>query len=54
MSLLVSVKAYDGSIVRIPKDKIQSFNLQQSKIKKLLDEGVPLKDIESLIKDNKL
>ena len=54
MSLLVSVKAYDGSIVRIPKEKLKDFNLQQSKIQNLIKNGVSLQEIQILLRENKL
>ena len=54
MNSIVSIKAYDGSIVRVPKDKVEEFKLQQAKIINLLSKGVSLEDIKTLIKNNKL
>ena len=54
MSSLVSVKAYDGTIVRIPKDKLNEFNARQEKIRKMLNSGKSSEEIKTLIKEGAL
>lgn len=54
MDNLVSVKSFDGTIVRIPKDKIVTFNARQGKIRQLMDEGKSKQDIRELIKEERL
>lgn len=50
---LVSVRAYDNTIVRVPIDKLEEFNVRQNKIKQLLDEGKSIKEIMEIIKEDK-
>lgn len=54
MSNFVSVKSYDGTIVRVPKDKLNEFNVRQQKIRDLLNRGKSLKEIKSLIEEGVL
>ena len=51
---LVSVKAYDGTIVRVSEDKVKEFVLQQAKIKELLDKGMTIEEIIKLIDNGDL
>ena len=50
MSTFISVKSYDGTIVRIPKEKLKEFNLKQKQIKEMLDNGKSLEDIKIVLK----
>lgn len=54
MSGFVSVKAYDGTIVRIPKDKLNEFNIRQEKIRALLNSGKSSEEIKTLINEGAL
>jgi len=50
MADLVSVKSYDGTIVRVPREKLQTFKIQQEKIRKMINEGKSLEEIKNLLK----
>jgi hypothetical protein len=54
MEKLVSVRAFDGTIVRIPESKLEIFTVQQNKLKRLLNEGKSVDEIKSLIKEGAL
>ena len=54
MGNLISVKSYDGTIVRIPEEKLDEFNARQIKIREMLDNGKSLEEIKSLIKEGSL
>ena len=54
MEKIVSVRAFDGTIVRIPESKLESFTVQQNKLKRLLNEGKSVDEIKSLIKEGAL
>jgi len=54
MDRLVSVKAYDGTIVRIPESKINEFTIRQERIKKLLKEGRTIEEVLILLKEGAL
>lgn len=50
----VSLKAFDGTIVRVEESKIKTFIAQQERIKKLINEGKSLDEIKEILKkDNK-
>lgn len=51
MKKYVSVKAYDGTIVRISEDKLEDFNAQQELIKHLLNTGRSPEEVMTLIKE---
>ena len=51
---MVSVKAYDGTIVRIIESKVKEFEKQQNKIKKLIEQGKTIDEITKLIEDETL
>ena len=51
MKKYVSVKAYDGTIVRISEDKLDAFNAQQELIKHLLSSGQSLDEVIALLKE---
>ena len=51
MSRIVSVKAYDGTVVRIPENKVKEFLLRQEKIKELIKKGESTKDVLRLLKE---
>jgi len=51
MKKYVSVKAYDGTIVRISEDKLEEFNAQQELIKHLLSSGKSLDEVIALLKE---
>lgn len=48
----VSMKAFDGTIVRVEESRIIQFKIQQEKIKALLNEGKKIEDIQKILKDN--
>ena len=54
MKNFVSVKAYDGTIVRIPKEKLKEFKVRQDKIRELLNRGKSFDEIELFIKEGAL
>ena len=54
MSSFISVKAYDGTIVRIPRDKLNEFNARQEKIRSMLNSGKSSEDIRRFIKEGVL
>ena len=54
MGSFVSVKSYDGTIVRIPKDKVNEFNNKQLKIKEMLSKGKSIEEIKVLIREGAL
>lgn len=54
MSNFVSVKSYDGTIVRIPKEKIKEFKANQEKIKDMLNKGKSIEEIKVLIREGAL
>lgn len=47
----VSVKSFDGNIVRIKKDDLSKFQKNQEKIKKWQKEGLSLEDIQKKLKE---
>ena len=49
---LVLVESYDGTIVKVPKDKVKEYLRQQALIKKYLEEGKSLAEIKKLLKEN--
>ena len=53
MKRYISVKAYDGTIVRITEDKLTEFKEQQTKIKELLDSGKSLDEVVKFLKETK-
>ena len=48
----VSLKAYDGTIVRVEESKVKLFKDQQEKIKLLLDEGKSIEEIKDILKNS--
>ena len=54
MEKMITVKAYDGSMVTINEKDLQSFNITQEKIKKNVEEGKSIDEIFNLIKEGKL
>lgn len=49
---LVLVKSYDGTMVKVPKDKVKEYLNQQTLIKKYLKEGKSIAEIKILLKEN--
>ena len=47
----VSVKSFDGNIVRIKKDDLPEFQKNQEKIKNWQKEGLSLEDIQKKLKE---
>ena len=43
-----SLKAFDGTIVRVEESKVKTFMAQQEKIKKMLSEGKSLEEIKMI------
>lgn len=54
MTKYVSVKAYDGTLVTIPQEKLVEFNLRTQKIKNLLKSGKSKKEITKMLKEGNL
>ena len=54
MKKLISVKTFDGTIIRIPQNKLQDFNIKQEQIKKMINDGKSMEEITSLIKEGAL
>ncbi len=46
---LVLVEAYDGTIVKVPKDKVKEYLAKQALIKKYLEEGKSLAEIKKIL-----
>ena len=44
---------YDNKIVRIPREKLEEFKENQTKIKKLLEEGKTRKEVLEVLKNDK-
>ncbi len=53
MEKMVTMKAYDGSLVQISEKDAKKFELRTKKIKKLLQEGKTLEEIYSLLEEEK-
>lgn len=47
----VSVKSFDGNIVRIKKEDLPKFQKNQEKIKNWQKEGLSLEDIQKKLKE---
>ncbi len=47
----VSVKSFDGNIVRIKRDDLPKFQKNQEKIKNWQNEGLSLEDIQKKLKE---
>jgi len=47
----VILKAYDGTIVRVEESKVKIFNENQEKIKKLLEKGKTIEEIQKIISE---
>lgn len=54
MGKMISVKSYDGKIVRIEESKLDEFNKRTEKIKQLISEGKTLDEITKLLKEGKI
>lgn len=54
MGDMFSVRAFDGTLVRVPKDKAEVFLKRQEKIKRLMNEGKSKQEIEILLKEGLL
>lgn len=50
MEEYVIVKSYDNKIVRVKKEEVEKYLLNQKKIKKYIQEGKSLKEIKDLLK----
>lgn len=48
----ISLKAFDGTIVRVKENKVDEFIAYQEKIKNLLKEGKSIKEINEILKNN--
>ena len=46
----VLTKAYDGTVVRVDKDKLEQYQITQQKISDLLKQGKTIDEINSLLK----
>ena len=49
---LVLVRSYDGTVVKIPKDKAKEYLAKQALIKKYLEEGKSIAEIKKLLKED--
>ena len=47
---MVTVKSYDGKIVRVPEEKVEEYLRNQKLIKKYVDEGLSIEEIKVLLK----
>lgn len=47
-----SLKAYDGTIVRVEEGKVEEFKKSQENIKKLLESGKSIEQIKKIMKEN--
>ena len=47
---MVTVKSYDGKLVRIPEEKLDEYLENQRLIKKYLDDGMNVEEIKVLLK----
>ena len=54
MNNFVSVKSYDGTIVRVSRDKLKEFSTRQDKIREMINKGKTLEEIKILIKEGAL
>ena len=48
----VSVKAFDGTIVRVEESKVKEYLSTQEKIKKLVKSGKSLEEIKKILEDD--
>ena len=48
----VSLKAYDGTVVRVEESKVEIFKAQQERIKLLLDQGKSIEEIKDILKNS--
>ena len=51
---MVTVKSYDGKLVRIPEEKVEEYLENQRLIKKYLDDGMNIEEIKVLLKMDKM
>ena len=51
---MVTVKSYDGNLVRIPEEKVEKYLRNQRLIKKYLDDGMNIEEIKVLLKMDKM
>lgn len=47
----VTVKSYDGKLVRVPEEKLEEYIKSQEEIKKYLKEGKTIKEIKEIINE---
>ena len=48
----VSLKAFDGTIVRVEESKVKDFLVRQEKIKSLLEQGKTIEEIMDILKNS--
>ena len=51
---MVTVKPYDGKLVRISEEKVEGYLENQRLIKKYLDDGMNIEEIKILLKIDKM
>ena len=51
---MVTVKPYDGKLVRISEEKVEWYLENQRLIKKYLDDGMNIEEIKVLLKMDKM
>lgn len=49
----ITLKSYDGKLVRVPEDKKEEYLRNQERIKMYLDEGKSLEEIKEILKFEK-
>ena len=54
MSSFVIVKSYDGTIVRVPMEKLNEYKARQAKILEMINSGKSIEEIKILIKEGAL
>ena len=47
---MVTVKSYDGKMVRVPEKKVEEYLRNQKLIKKYVDEWLSIEEIKVLLK----
>ncbi len=54
MEKIVTMKAYDGTLVQIAEKDVEKFSLRTKKIQKLLQDGKTLEEIYSLLEEGNI
>ena len=47
----VTLKSYDGKLVRVPEEKKEEYLRNQERIKMYLDEGKSIEEIKEILKN---